>query len=176
MRTTHVILFIALLSLALGGCGGSTAVDQSPTVAPLDPHVLPTATTPSNPFDNPLQLNTPESEDMPSNPPPVEKFIALSKTDLAVRLQVEADKIAIVKAEAIDWPDAALGCPSPGKVYAQGQVPGFRIRLAVDGKEYDYHTDFTGQVILCPEPASRDSNNPPSTSGSPTPSIGVPID
>lgn len=101
---------------------------------------------------------------MPSNLPPVEKYVSLAKKDLASRLKIETEKIMLVQAEQIIWPDAALGCPGPGKIYAQGRVPGYRIWLEVEGKEYDYHTDLAGQAILCPDTTT------------PAPIIGVPID
>ena len=97
--------------------------------------------------------------------PPIEKFVALSKKNLASRLQIDIEKITLVKTEEKNWLNAALGCPAPGVFYAQGRVPGYRIWLEAEGKEYDYHTDLAGQVILCPE-----------TNSSPTPHIGVPID
>ena len=172
------ILLIGLLSLGLVSCTGSAAViEQSPDLAPLNPQEFPTGEASPTLSENPLQLSTPESIEMPSNPPPVEKFVALSKKDLVSLLKIDEDKIAFVDATEILWPDAALGCPSPGKFYAQGRVPGYRIRLELEGKEYIYHTDFNGQVILCPQndPDNPDDSFPP-TNSSPTPHIGVPID
>jgi len=101
---------------------------------------------------------------MPSNFPPVEKYISIAKKDLASRLQIDEDKIMLVKTEEKNWLNAALGCPSKGQFYAQGRVPGYRIWLEAGGIEYDYHTDLAGQVVLCPDLTS------------PTPTIGVPID
>jgi hypothetical protein len=120
---------------------------------------------PSNP------LLTPEATDMPSTPPAVEKFVSLSKNDLATRLQINASEISLVRAEPIVWLNAALGCPRPGKVYPQGRVPGYRVWLNAQGKEYLYHTDFHGQVILCPE-LNPDVPGP----ATPTPKIGAPRD
>jgi hypothetical protein len=31
----------------------------------------------------------------------------------------------VVQAEAVTWPDGALGCPEPGIVYTQALVPGY---------------------------------------------------
>jgi hypothetical protein len=147
-------LWIALtlvISLSLASCGLS---EESSAKTP----------------ENPLQLSsTPESEEMPSNPPPVEKFVALSKKDLASCLGIEADKITLVKTAEMLWLNAALGCPRPGQFYASGRVPGFQIWLDVEGTEYVYNTDLNGKVILCPE------LNPhvPNSTTDPTP--GVPI-
>lgn len=172
------ILLISLLSLGLVNCIGSAAVvEKSPDLAPLNPEELPTEETSYNLPENPLQLSTPEIIEMPSNPPPVEKFVALSKKDLVSLLKIDESKITVIDATEMLWPDAALGCPSPDKIYAQGRVPGYRIRLEAEGKGYIYHTDFNGQVILCPQndPDNPDDSFPP-TNSSPTPHIGVPID
>jgi len=79
------------------------------------------------------------------------KITRIVTKDLAAQLGVSADEIHVISVEAILWPNAALGCPRPGKVYAQGAVSGFRIRLEAENKEYSYHTDRTGQFVSCPK-------------------------
>jgi len=101
--------------------------------------------------------------------PPVEKFVALSKKDLASRLGIEADRITLVKTAEKLWLNAALGCPRPGVFYQAGRVPGFQIWLEAEGTEYIYNTDFNGTVVLCPELNPSIPNLP----NDPTP--GVPI-
>lgn len=159
---THWISLMILLSLVLGSCGISpTGTEQAPTLPPAEPDIVST--------ENPLELEqTQESTEMPSTPP-IEKFVALTKQDLASRLGVEADKITLVKSAEQLWLNAALGCPRPGVFYPSGRVPGFQIWLEVEGREYVYNTDFHGTVILCPE------LNPhaPGSTNDPTP--GVPI-
>ena len=169
------ILLISLLSLSVGSCGSSQPAEKD--LAPLEPQAPPGQELASPTPENLLQLDsTPESAEMPLNPPPIEKFISLSKKDLADRLQVDADRIALVRTAEIVWPNAALGCPAPGKVYAQGRVPGFQIWLEVEETEYIYNTDYNGQVILCPEQGPDNPDSLPPTTSSPTPHIGVPID
>ncbi len=147
------ILLISLLSLVLWSCGGSAAADeQSSELAPLSPQETPTEEPATDLPKNPIQLaSTAETTDMTSNPISVDKFVKIAKQDLADILKIGADQISLIEAVEIRWPDAALGCPSPGKVYAQGRVPGYRVRLEVTGVEYDYHMDQTGQYVLCPE-------------------------
>lgn len=112
---------------------------------------------------------------MPSNPPPVEKFVSLAKEDLAGRLTIAIDQITLLRTTEMTWPNAALGCPSPGKVYAQGRVPGYQIRLEAGGTEYVYNTDLSGQIILCPQYDPDDLDSLPSTKQGPTPHIDPPI-
>lgn len=80
------------------------------------------------------------------------KFTQIAVDDLATQLGVNKEEISVTSAESITWPNAALGCPLPDKVYAQGKVTGFRIRLKVNDRVYDYHTDSTGKIVLCLEP------------------------
>lgn len=71
-----------------------------------------------------------------------------ARQDLAQQLGMAADAITVVSVEAVDWPDASLGCPSEGMMYAQVITPGYRVVLETDGKTYEYHTG-DNQVVLC---------------------------
>ena len=156
--------FTSLLSLTLVSCG---------TSPPANMDVTPLEETVTNAPENPLELNnTPESKEMSSTPPRVEKFVSLAKKDLADRLQIDIVGITLVKTAEMVWPNAALGCPEPGKVYPTGKVPGYQISLVSDNVEYVYNTDWTGQVILCMKQGPDGSLEPVTTVG---PEIGVPI-
>lgn len=73
-----------------------------------------------------------------------------ARADLAQRLGLDPDEIAVERVEAVDWPDASLGCPEPGMVYAQVITPGYRITLRHGQRTYVYHATAT-RAILCPE-------------------------
>jgi len=75
-------------------------------------------------------------------------LLEAAKADLAQRLNIAADQIEVVKAEAVQWPDGSLGCPKPGMSYTQAIVPGFQIILSAGGQEYDYHANQE-KVFLC---------------------------
>lgn len=68
--------------------------------------------------------------------------------DLVQEKGITLNKIEVVQAHAVQWPDASLGCPQPGKMYAQVVTPGYQIILAADGQEYDYHANQR-DVFLC---------------------------
>lgn len=161
-----------LLMLALASCSPAEAepLPSYPQEAPSQ-EASPTSTESPLPFDN-----TPESGETPSNPPPVEKFVSLAIKDLADRLKIETAEVTVVKTAEAVWPNAGLGCPSPGKVYAQGKVPGYQIRLEAGGVEYVYNTDLKGQVLLCPQQDPDNPNSLSPTQTGPTQQIGVPID
>ncbi len=80
----------------------------------------------------------------PAEPPAV----ILAKEDLAQRLGIPADDITTRSVEAVNWPDASLGCPQPDMMYAQVVTPGYRIVLEARGQAYTYHTGGT-TVVLC---------------------------
>ena len=76
-------------------------------------------------------------------------MVELAKHDLANRLGVPEDRVKVVQVSEVDWPDASLGCPEPGKLYAQVITPGKKIILSVGQETYEYHTDLRGRVVYC---------------------------
>ena len=70
--------------------------------------------------------------------------------DAAQRTQLDAARLRVSLAEAVTWPDAALGCPEPGRQYGQVLVSGYRIRIAAGPDTLEYHGSFKGQPFFCP--------------------------
>jgi hypothetical protein len=69
-----------------------------------------------------------------------------SRADLAQRLQIDPDTIKLVSVEAVDWPDGCLGIQTPGIMCIQVITPGYLVILEADGKQYEYHTNASGDV------------------------------
>jgi hypothetical protein len=69
---------------------------------------------------------------------------------LAMQLDLPPEAIRVVAWEPLDWPDAALGCPEPGKVYAQILTPGYVVFLEARGETFRVHTDRTGERACRP--------------------------
>ena len=90
---------------------------------------------------------------MASDAPASDPATAAAIDELSVRLGVSPDQITVVSVEAVVWPDASLGCPQPGMMYAQVLQDGMRIVLSVDGVEYAYHSGETQAPFLCENPA-----------------------
>lgn len=80
--------------------------------------------------------------------PEAKKLVGLAKEDLSKRLKVKKEEIRLLEVEEVDWPDTSLGCAQKGMFYAQVITPGYKITLEVEGKSYNYHSDYT-RVILC---------------------------
>jgi hypothetical protein len=73
--------------------------------------------------------------------------------DLAVRLSIAPDAIAVVSAEAVTWPDGSVGCPHPDMRYTQVPVDGALIVLAVGSTTYRYHSGGARtEPFLCTTP------------------------
>ncbi len=79
---------------------------------------------------------------------PAAELVAQAIADLAGRLGVAAEAIQVRSVEAVEWPDASLGCPQPGMVYAQVITPGYRIVLEAEGQAYEYHSSRS-RVVYC---------------------------
>ena len=82
-------------------------------------------------------LATPVAE--PSSSEKQEELVEQAIGDLAQRLGVETDQVAVMSVEPFEFPDASLGVPEPGMSYAQVTVPGFVIRLRANDELYAYH-------------------------------------
>lgn len=77
------------------------------------------------------------------------RMVDLAKADLAKRLSLSPQEIALVKADSVNWSDACLGIHRPGVGCATVIVPGFLILLSARNEVYEYHTDLSGRVLLC---------------------------
>ncbi|MGE5251485.1 MAG: hypothetical protein ACM3QS_14885 [Bacteroidota bacterium] len=125
----RIPLFI-LLGFLVGACNPRLIPLPPPTPIPPPARAAPMLVTPG---------------------PETEKILSVAIADLSSRLSIDPQEVRVLSMESVLWPDAGLGCPPPGQVYAHDVVPGYRIRLAADGQEYLYHTDQISRAILCRE-------------------------
>ena len=147
------ILAFTLLVLTLAACSGTTmpASDAQKDTSSPEPSVnespLSPPPTPAPP-EHTSPLPDPASSPIESPSGTTDQVVAAAKAHLADELEVASDDVEAVAIEPVDWPDASLGCPEPGQMYAQVVTPGYRITLEVDGKEYELHTDKAGRAIV----------------------------
>jgi hypothetical protein len=85
--------------------------------------------------------------------PRLRELVMQARTDLAKRLTVEPETIDLLEVSEKLWPDASLGCPQPGKVYAQSIREGYLVRLRSGKRVYRYHSGQGGAPFLCESPA-----------------------
>ena len=76
-----------------------------------------------------------------------------ARQDLAERLQKPLDQITVVSQTEQDWPDASLGCPRKGMMYAQVISNGSRLVLDVEGRHYFYHSGAGKPYFYCASPS-----------------------
>lgn len=78
--------------------------------------------------------------------------VEVAVADAAAHFDVDPGDIEVVTAEAVTWPDGAIGCPQPDMMYTQALVEGYRIVLSVDGDEVAYHGEDGGDPRRCDDP------------------------
>jgi hypothetical protein len=81
-----------------------------------------------------------------------ESILAEVRADAAVREGVAEDAVVLVRAEAIVWPDGALGCPEPGQLYTEALVPGYWVVVEAGGTTIDYRITQNGTLKVCANP------------------------
>jgi hypothetical protein len=165
-RTPLILLLIGLaVGLALAGCAAAPAAPSTPPlraplptiVSPVGP--LPTVLSPLSPLPTPMKPSVPPTVlpgarvVQPGGDPVALQATNAAIDDLSKRTGIPRSDIKVVSVEAVEWPDASVGCPQPGMMYAQVITPGYRIVLEAGGKTYEYHSGGTG-VVLC-QPQKR---------------------
>jgi len=107
----------------------------------------------------PVEVITISKPLSPTIPPPASPGLAglveQATADLAQRLSVDLDRIDLVEAKAVVWPDGGLGCPQPGMAYTQVRRDGALIRLRAGKRLYNYHSGGGRPPFLC-EQAERE--------------------
>lgn len=172
-----VLLGLVLLMAACGGDEEPTPAPEvpTPTTAPTNtPAVEPTevsAEATESPVATPeaareieeSPLATPEERQVEEPSPlatpeeggeamsDLDRLVERAKEQLSEETGVDVADIDFIESEEVEWPDASLGCPEPGMMYAQVITPGYHIVLEADGEEYEYHTslDPEGRVVSC---------------------------
>ncbi len=71
----------------------------------------------------------------------------LAANYLAGKLGVGANELTLVRSNATEWPDASLGCPKPGTMYAQAITPGYEITFEHQGSNYAVHSNSDASLL-----------------------------
>lgn len=150
-RLPRLLLTTAAIAVLLAACG---AVDE--TTDPVDPPEEPSdEDDASDGEDTPPDDGTDPDANGEDTVDPSGTFsgqIEIAVADAAAHFDVDPGDIEVVTAEAVTWPDGAIGCPEPDKMYTQALVDGYRIVLSVDGDEVAYHGEDGGEPRRCDDP------------------------
>ena len=68
----------------------------------------------------------------------LQSLVDLARVNLAQRLGVDPEAVTLQSIEEVEFPDASLGVPEPDTSYAQVITPGYTLKLAVEGRTYEY--------------------------------------
>jgi len=128
---------------------------MSEPLSDISPPVRPTVVRVSSP------MPVPPGETAVPIPAQAAKAVAWAQADLAARLNVANDRIAIVSVEFVQWRDSSLGCPQRGMMYLQVITPGYRILLQGGEKLYEYHSaQGRDRAVLCKSDFATDHDLP----------------
>jgi hypothetical protein len=129
---TRLFTSICLVCVALvTGCSASAQVGSSKPVRVRQP-------------PNAVPDNAPAvSGEVPAG------AIETLRAEVAAQQSVKASDVKVVSAQAVNWPNGALGCPQPGMMYTQAIVPGYRVELEAAGKRFVYHASTKGSFKQC---------------------------
>jgi hypothetical protein len=148
-------LLILMTGCAVAGPESGTAIPTvvlipaTATSTPLP--VIPTATLEALPA--PADFMTPTlPPDVSFAPVLAQPLLQDVLAHLAAELDVSTDHIQLLRLESALWTGPNLGCRVTRRTDDNlPEVPGYRMVLAVDGVQYEYHTDNMDRVQLCPE-------------------------
>jgi hypothetical protein len=126
----RVLFLVTILMMAITACGPVIAATEEPSA--------------------PVEEQEPTPTHIPVDLTPAQRA---ALTALADQLSLTADKIRLVSTEAVTWPDGCLGIVRMGVLCTQAEVPGFKIILEADGKNYEFHTNQDGSIVMLAEGA-----------------------
>ena len=151
MRMAALLFAIVSVAVVVMGCA-SAGVNSSGT--PGDASVTPEPSATETTASSSPATSTPGASQSPTgaqSPVPTEAVpsVDAAKQHLAQQSGVPVDQITALSVTKVNWPTSALGCPQPGRMYAQMVTPGYRIILQAGGKTYEYHSDRGQHVVSC---------------------------
>ncbi|MEM7798098.1 MAG: hypothetical protein AAF633_02815, partial [Chloroflexota bacterium] len=76
-------------------------------------------------------------------------LVGAAMRDLAERLSISPEEIALAQFSRKTWPNGAMGCERSGGMYTQALVDGHLIVLEANGMRYNYHNAGQQTPFLC---------------------------
>lgn len=77
--------------------------------------------------------------------------VGRAKVQLSLQLAVPESRMTLDSATAATWPDASLGCPEKGHMYAQVVTRGWVVRLRVADALHEVHVAGK-RTVVCRAP------------------------
>ncbi|MGC9399570.1 MAG: hypothetical protein ACP5HM_10600 [Anaerolineae bacterium] len=150
MRTTLSWLLVSVLLWS-----ACTTVQTPTDEVPVE-QLVGTSPPPTSALTSPLESK------VPSFDPTAEAMAETLKSKLAAELGIDAGALELLSAETVEWRDASLGCPQPGKVYAQVITPGWHFVFEdAAGRIYDVRAPREAESFIICEPTPKPNPTPP---------------
>ncbi|MFP4395225.1 MAG: hypothetical protein ACLFTI_08180 [Anaerolineales bacterium] len=164
-RIKQLSVGLLMIGMLLAACGKATP-EYEEAAAPTS-----TPVSPAGADESPISvLPTPA----PLSPAAQDAAEALQE-EVAEEVEVTPEELEAIAAEEVQWSDASLGCPEPGRVYAQVIVPGWKIIFRdASGQSYEVHTDKAqGRWVICDQDQKEKSPATPEplTPGESSPAV-----
>lgn len=99
-----------------------------------------------------LPAQVPDESRAPVTGEVPDSVLSAARNDLAKKLDIDAALIEVREAASVVWNDGSLGCARPGEIYTQAEVPGYRVVLEYEDRQYDYRATERGYLLLCELP------------------------
>ena len=82
---------------------------------------------------------------------PPDSVIQAAVDAASANLGVPAENLIVIMTAQRDWADASLGCPEPGRAYAQVITPGYVVTVDTDdlATEIQVNTDTGSRAAIC---------------------------
>jgi hypothetical protein len=161
-RASYGIALVLACSIAVGACGGDGAGTPQ-TTAPGEA----TTTMPERDDRPPTSLPDAVPPDAVS-PPTVTGEVPAALLEPVVAEAAELagvapEDVVVVTGQEMVWSDGSLGCPEPGQVYTQAEVPGYWVVVEAGGAAYDYRLTAGGFFRLCTSPSPVPGGSSPTS-------------
>ena len=122
---SRLIIFLLVVGM-LAACGQPSSTALPTATAPTP--------TPSAPTGTPIRVDLTPAQ-------------RAAMQALIEAINVPVDQIQLISTEAVQWPDGCLGIVRMGVMCMRGPVEGFRIILAANSKQYEFHTNQDGTAV-----------------------------
>lgn len=139
--STSLVSALGLGALAVAGCQGSRASDQTPDE--VQRRIEARGAAPPRLPERVAEPAAPVTGEAPAD------LLSRVREDLMRRTGVTEQALRLIRDQAVTWSDGSLGCPRPGEVYPQVLVPGYWIVFVLGDREFDYRADGSGRFRLC---------------------------
>lgn len=138
MRTVISLLIFWAAILGTGCQPISTGTEKPVEVTPSQMAVT------SGPFQGVTQMSP-----TPTTGTGLQELIDKTREDLAGRLAIPLEQVALVETIEAEWSDSSLDCPQSGMSYLQVITPGYRVILQAGGQTYEYHANRDSYFVFC---------------------------